>query len=360
MYFNEQRQKWTAQLYIDGKRHTRSAANEQGAVRLLAKLRKARDEGRDITTLTVEAFLTDWLARRKLDTRTNTYRGYESKVRVHLIPRVGGIRLEALTPAHVEAATRAVLAAGGSGQTAAHCRTVLANALHDAQRRGLVERNVASLAQPPRIERDERTALTMVETRGLAGQLAGHDWAALYALAYTIGLREGEVLALRWQDIDLEARTLRVARTVRRTKGAIDVYEEPKSRRSRRALPLTMELVALLRARQDRQRQQRKDNTTVWHLSDLVFTDAAGRSLSATQVLRELREVERAAKLPLVTFHDLRHSANSILAAAGVPAEVRAAILGHSSTRITDDIYTHVVGDSMRQAMDRVWGSASG
>lgn len=357
VYRNPDRDNWIAQIRINGRKVKRSAPTQRDAVRLLAAMRRDRDKGLDVTRITVGAFLEDWLAHKAQDgTRVNTLRGYVSKVRTHLAPRLGVLTLAELTPRHVEAATRAMIEAGSSPRTAAHCRTVLANALHDAERWGMVERNAAALAVPPRVEAAERTALSVAQIRQLEAALAGHDWAALYALAYTLGVREGEALALEWADVDLEAGTLRISRTVRRI-GGQDVYEPPKSRRSRRPLPLSPALVAALRATRVRQAEARLRAGSFWQRSALVFTTADGRSLSPTTALRQLQAALEAAGLPRVTFHDLRHSAASMMAAEGIPAPVVAAILGHAHVSTTLDVYTHVPDAITREAVERLAAS---
>jgi integrase len=354
VFRNAQRGTWAAQLRIAGRKVTRQADTQRDAVRALADLRHLRDSGANPERVTVAEWLARWLERKRRDgTRTNTLRGYSSRVAA-LSAGLGTRTLAALTPGDVEAYTAAMLEAGSAPRTAAHHRAVLANALHDAERDGLVHRNVAALARPPRVERCERVPLSPAQVRDLFAALEDDPWRAVYMLAGTLGLRQGEVLALRWADVDLAAAEVRVRQTVRRVKGRGDVYEPPKSARSARALPLTPVLVAALRDRREHQAREAAHAGGLWRDTGLVFTAVDGGGLPPVSVLRRLYATQEAAGVPRATFHDLRHSAASAMAATGVPPRVAASILGHSHVSTTLDVYTHVLDDAARDAVGRV------
>jgi len=344
---NPARGNWIAQLYVDGRKRTRSAPTQQAALRALAELRGER--------ATVPGSVADWLARwiaqKEADgTRTNTLRGYRSRV-ASLSAAFGTRALSSLTPADVEAYTTAL---PGSRRTAAHHRATLRNALHDAMRAGLVQQNAAALARPPRVEGRERVPLAPAEVRALFAALDGDPWRGVYMLAAVLGLRQGEVLALRWSDVDLGAAEVRVRQTIRRRAG-VDIFERPKSARSARSLPLTPGLVTVLQDRQAEQAADQEHAGSLWrNPAGLVFTGPDGASLPAVSVLRHLYAVQEAAGVPRATFHDLRHSAASAMAVEGVPPRVAAMILGHSHVSTTMDVYTHVLDDAAREAVASV------
>lgn len=338
VYYDEARKKWCAQLYVDGRKRRRFAANKRDAGRLLAKLRQNAE--RAVSDALLTDYLAEWLEHKEGDgTRTNTLGGYRSRVAA-LQGGIGHIRLCDLTPRDVERYMASMK--GRAPRTVAHHRAVLANALNDAIRWGLVPVNVAERAKPPKIERAERQVLTPADVRTLLQALEGDPLRPVYMLAATLGLRQGEILGLRWQDVDLKAGELRVRQTVRRVGGA-DVFERPKTTRSARALPLTPALVAALRDVRGRR--------------GLVFQTEGGEALRPQTIIRHLHRVLLAAGLPRVTFHDLRHSAATVLAVQGVPPRVAAMILGHSNISTTMDIYTHVLDDQVRDAV-RLVGEA--
>lgn len=369
VFRNNQHGGWWAQLVVNGKKVRRAAANQQAAVRELAEMRRQRDRGVDPTKLTVAEFMQQWLQSKQANgARVNTMRSYESYTRAHITPLLGRYVVGALTPRNVEDATLTITKRGSSGRTAAHMRAVLATALHDAERWGLVERNVAQLAVPPRVDAKERTAYTADQVYALLAALDEHPHKAAYMLAALLGLREGEVLALRWQDVGVvggatwqrdspaaspEIQTLQIQRTVRRVDGR-PVYEPPKTHRSRRLLPVPPSIVAALRESRVRQLEDRLMAEGLWQDEDLVFAGPTGGALSPVTLLRHMYAAQKAAGLPRVTFHDLRHSAASMLAHEGVPAVMAAAILGHARIATTLEVYTHVAEADLRKAVDRV------
>ena len=189
----------------------------------------------------------------------------------------------------------------------------------------------------------------------MVSALKGDRLEALYTLTLTLGLRQGEALGLRWSDVDFEASTITVEATLQRY-GRSYHLNEPKSRRSRRRLPLPRSLVnRLLRHRtlqlEDRLRAGSAWSTNQW---DLVFLTERGRPLNGPTVTRRLQRLLVQAGLPKKRFHDLRHSAASFMLAEGVPMRVITEILGHSDASLTANVYAHVAPELQREATDRV------
>lgn len=358
---------WTDDV---GQRHRRIVSGKtQAAVRQrLGQLRTDLERGlAPVRTDTLAAFLTGWLEREKQRIRPATWRGRELHVRGYLIPALGSVPLAKLTPAHVERMTAELVATGRSARTASHARVTLRRALADAVRDGLVHRNVAALARPPRVTRRTiepgRDYLDAPQLRRLLAVAAEYRVGALVTLAATTGLRQGELLGLAWEDVDWEARTLTVRRTMARAWSGGYELSAPKTNRSRRAVHLAAAAVDALRREQREQEAAREAAGTAWQDTDrLVFTDAVGRPLYGTAVHRAFRELLTAAGLPMIAFHGLRHSAATALLSAGVPLRVVSDLLGHSGIAITADYYAHVEQSLRREAadaMDRALGGAS-
>ena len=286
-------------------------------------------------------------------------------VRGYIIPALGAVSLSKLTPAHVERMTAGLVARDLSPRTASHARVTLRRALADAVRDGLVHRNVAALARPPRVTR--RTIepghdyLEAAQLRRLLAVAAEYRIGALVTVAATTGLRQGELLGLSWDDIDWTAGTLTVRRTMARAWGGGFELSAPKTGRSRRSVNLAAVTVDALRREEREQSTAREAAGTAWQdTARLVFTDAVGRPLYATAVHRAFHELLRAAGLPRIPFHGLRHSTATALLSAGVPLRVVSDLLGHSGIAITADYYAHVERDLRRDAadaMDRALGA---
>lgn len=348
-------------------RRTVSAATQAEARRRLAVLRADTDRGlAPAATTTLGDYLAGWLVRERQRIRPATWRSREYLVRRYWLPPLGRIPLAKLAPADVERVTGALVTGGLSPNTAAHARVALRRALGDAQRDGLVARNVAALARPPRVpSRDLRAGrdyLEPADLRRLLDATADHPLGPLVALAATTGLRQGELLGLAWEDVDTAAGTLRVRRALARSWDGW-ALAEPKTPRSRRTIHLPARALDALSRQREAQEAAHATAGTAWQDRDgLAFTDAVGRPLRGYNVTRVFHELLTAAGLPSVPFHALRHSAATALLAAGVPLRVVADQLGHSTIAITADTYAGVVPELRREAaeaMDRALGGGA-
>ena len=261
--------------------------------RKLAKLKQDAEAGSLPNGATVAEYLARWLDAERVRVRLSTWRQREQYVRTHLTPHLGGLRLARLTPADVERMTTAMVEKGLSPRTAAHARVILRRALGDALRDGIVARNAAALARPPRVGSRSMQAgrdyLEPAQVRQLIDGSLTHPLGPLVALAATTGLRQGELLGLSWSDVDTIGRTLRVRRAlarawVTRDGERVQGWElaEPKTPRSRRTINLPSDAVAALERRRMAQEAEREAAGTMWQDVDgLVFTDALGRPMKA-------------------------------------------------------------------------------
>lgn len=330
--------------------------------RKLEDLRREAERGGFASGETLDAFLARWIDAVRPRLRESTWRSYRQHVDQHWRPLVGRVELVRLTPTHVERAMAQLTDRGLSPMTVAHSRSTLRRALHDAQRDGLVHRNVASLARPPRITRREMHALSAEDVARLLEATADDPMGPVYRVAVGTGLRLGELMGLRWSDVDIEGRTLVVRRAYSRTADGGYAIAEPKTARSRRTVMLPAVALDGLRRQKVRQAAQRLAAGSAWQdTAGQVFTDAVGRPARPDVVSTAFRQVSTRLKLG-ARFHDLRHTAASLLLAAGVPLKVVSETLGHSSIAITADVYAHVTPDLRREAadaMDRALGGAS-
>jgi integrase len=270
--------------------------------------------------VTVGAYLDQWLRdSARPSVRPRTYVSYAGIVRVHLAPGFGQLPLARLAPQHVQAFLNAKSASGLSPRTVGYLRAVLRQALGQAERWGMVTRNVARLADPPRIPRREVSPLSPEEARRFLDAIRGDRLEALYLVALGVGLRQGEILGLAWTDVDLDSATLTVRHALQRVEGAL-VLVEPKSATSRRVTALPMVVRDALRAHRIRQRTERLFAGSRWHddARGLVFTTTVGTPMDGIAVTRRFQAVLRDAGLPRQRFHDLRHACASLLLAQGV------------------------------------------
>lgn len=324
---------------------------KEAQAKMIAKQKEIDAGALVIERQTVEEFMHRWM-RDVIEVRNKprTIRTYRYVVEQHIVPQVGRLPLSKLTAEHVQRILANASRQDLSPRTVAFIRNVLKTALAQAKTWHLVVENVAALVEPPRVERYEATVLTPDEARRLLAATEGEPLAPLFHLALLLGLRQGELLGLRWSDVDLDGRTLKVEQTASVTGGKV-VIGTPKTAGSRRTVPLTATLVALLRQHRIDQLKQRWDAGKAWEDYDLVFPAQTGRPLNQSMVRKTLeRSLERAG-LPHIRFHDLRHACASLLASEGVPLTIVAAILGHSGTRMTQH-YSRAYETGVREAIE--------
>ncbi len=343
----------------DGNRSVRryvSGRTRAEVVRNIGKLRKEAEAGFP-TGETTGGYLARWIVTVRPRLRAATHREYARHVADYWRP-LAELPLTRLTPAIVERTMAGLLERGLSAQTVRHARSTLRRALQDAQRDGLVTRNVAALARPPRLVRREMRSLTSAEVARLLASTADDAYGPLFAVAVGSGLRLGEMLGLRWSDIDLDGRSLVVRRSLARAHGGGYELAEPKTNRSRRTVMLPAVAVDGLRRQKVRQAALTLAAGTAWHGGGLAFADAIGQPLRPSAVSRVFHDTAQRLGLA-VRLHDLRHTAASLMLGAGVPLKVVSEALGHSSIAITADVYSHVTPELRREAadaMDRALG----
>jgi integrase len=304
--------------------------------------------------MSVGAFLDQWLeGTAKPSVRPNTYHGYEVQVRVHIKPTLGRIPLDRLEPTHVQALINAKLKAGLSPKTVHYMYSTLRNALHQAVRWEYVTRNVAALVGGPRMERYEIQPFTREEAHQFLAAVKGDRMEALYTVALTMGLRQGEALGLRWRDVDLDMGSIRVNKQLQRIDRKYQLTEL-KTSRSRRTLVVPSAILGSLRQHKEGQDAERLAAGDAWRDTDLVFARRWGYPLSAGVVTHRFQELLERIGLPRRRFHDLRHSCATLLLAQGVSPRVVMEVLGHSQISLTMNTYTHVLPELRQDAADRM------
>jgi len=313
--------------------------------------------------LTVRAFIDRWLTHVSGTKRPTTAVSYAGLMRRYVIPVIGSVPLEDLKREHIDA----VLSAATprlNANTARLLRAVLGIALHRAERweiRGA--RNVVRLTDPPRVEPRELVLLQASDARRLLEVAAGGRLEIVYVLALFCGLRRGEILALRWGDIDLERREIHVRNTMHQEKGAGFRLGEAKSMTSRRSISMSTTVAAALAAHRERQIKELHsiaDNVSSGVDWALIVTSHTGKPLSKSTLRGNFRRLLKAAGLPVIRIHDLRHSCASILLGEGVAAQTVSKYLGHSEVKTTLNIYGHVARSQTQEAavtMDRALGN---
>lgn len=346
----------------DGKRRQKSKGGfrtRKEAERAFAEFRDAVRNGAYVepTKTTLGQFLVDeWLPSTRSTVRPGTYEHYSAEVRRYVVPRLGNVRLSAVTPAKLNAlygellqlerrnASRPI-----SPTTVRRVHNMLHKALSDAVRWGLLVTNPAERADPPRPATTEMSIWTPEQLGGFLASVADDRLSPLWMLYATTGMRRGEALGLAWSSVDLAAGRLAVVRalTVTNHKAA---FSEPKTAKGRRLLPLDEHTVEALRAHRKRQLEERLFVGEAWQDTGLVFTRADGTALDPQTVSNRFQQLSAAAGLPRIRLHDVRHSYATAALAAGVATKVVSERLGHSDVMITLGTYQHVLPSMQEEA----------
>ena len=343
---------WEARYVgADGRRHSVYRRTEKEAQQALRTSLTDADHGlRPVSQqLTTDTFLTDWLAAIAPRVRPRTAESYAMMVRLYIAPAVGRVPLAKLQPEHVSSMMATLSARPSlSVTTVRGAYATLRTALAYALRQGKVMRNVATLVDPPAKAPREMHPLSGEQVRRLLDGVQGDPLEALYISALGTGMRQGELLALRWQDVNLERGELTVHHTLQRFTRQLAPTKTP---RSQRTLRLPTRVVAALVAHRSRQ--------AVVPLAGFVFTTAGGRALDQVNVTTSFQRALRRIGLPHRRFHDLRHTFATLALEAGEPLEAVSRALGHASLATTADIYGHwtpAMQDRLAQRMDAVLG----
>ena len=361
--------RWVGMLdlgWIDGKRRRPvvTGATRAEVVVKLRQLRNAQDKGVDIAAppRTLAAWLDEWMTDMKaLDgTRPSTLDRYRIAIDSHIKPGLGRVRLDRLSPRDVQTflASRSELVAPA---TVVKIHAVLRSALSDAERLDLVVRNVAKSVRSPSLAKPERRVLTVDEAKRLLALAAENRLEGVFVVGLTLGLRRGEILGLRWPDVDLENRVLHVRQAVQRAGGSLRIVE-PKTHRSRRVLPIPAITVPAFERQRARQAAERLAAGPDWQDNGLVFASTLGTPMEPRNVNRRFEILRASADLDWLRMHDLRHACATFLIGHGVDHRTVMDVLGHSTIRLTLDTYTHVLDERMRaaaEAMDRAFGEPS-
>jgi integrase len=350
--------RWAASLHLgyrDGKRQRKTFYGTTRREVQEALTRALRDLQYGIAVKTDERetmaeYLHRWLeSSAKHRVRPRTLVGYRLIVDKHLIPAIGRVSVARLSPDEVQRLLNRKTADGASPQTVRNIHACLRRALAQAVRWGVTTRNVATLVDLPRVERVEVVALSPAAARAVLEAVHGDKLETLVTVTLATGLRQGEALGLRWQDVDLEGNTIQVHHALLRMGSKVQLVE-PKTSRSRRRIALPASVGVLLREHRKAQLQARLWAGTRWQEGDFVFTTSIGTPMDGADVTRRFQRLLAAAGLPRMRFHDLRHGAASLLLAQGVHARVVMEMLGHSTIALTMNTYSHVIPELQREA----------
>jgi integrase len=352
--------RWEARVTVGfGARRSFYGATRQEVVQKLREAQQALESGLPLGDgrQTTAQFLESWLRAVEHRLRGSTWNRYYEYVALHIVPALGQVRLTKLSPQHVQQFYAQKLSEGLSSTTVRHIHAVLHRALVHAVKVGLVPRNVTDAVEAPRMRHAQIHPLSATQAHAFLEACRSERLYALFVMALATGMRQGELLALRWQDVDLAHGTLQVRASLRYQVGKGFVFEEPKTKHGRRSIALPPDAVEALQSHLTHQEAERQRLGSAWRDEGLVFASEVGGPIEATNMMRgSFHRVVKRSGVPKIRFHDLRHTAATLLLGARVNPKVVSEMLGHSAISITLDIYAHVLPDMQQDAATTMQG----
>jgi integrase len=328
---------------VNSKRYYVSAKTKTETEQKLRQAMTDADRGLtfDAGTLTLGDYLDKWLSTIQGTVRQRTWERYEQLVRVHIKPALSSTKLRDLTRAHLKNLYGQKLEYL-SPRTVRYVHTTINKALKDAMVDGLIPKNVAAHIRLPKPRKKEINPLNPDQAKAFLTAAQGDRYEALYVLAIHYGLRQGELLGLKWSDVDLEAGTLQVRRTMSESRvGRIE--EQPKSGKGRH-IELSQTTIEALKSHRERQQKEEKKGTEEYKDQGLIFATTVGTPTNSKNLYwRSFKSILECAELPNISFHELRHTCATIRFMHGQHLKRVQELLGHASIVQTMDTYSHVI-----------------
>jgi integrase len=346
---------WVARISHEGKRIAVYGKTKEEARQKLRALQRKQDQGIPLVTsqMLLKDYLAQWLENIRHRVRPKTLADYEDLVRCHLIPRLGQGRLNKLEPEHIQRAWNDMLKEGRSPSLVEHCHLRLSKALNDAMRRQLIYRNPCQIVSPPRAIRKEVNPPDANAINRLLETARGTEYFEVLHTAFYTWMRRGELLAMRWRDVNFDMGTLSVNRSVYRAKGGQFIYQEPKTAKGRRLVDLPPESVLVLKRLRERQEADGLLQGYTVNEDTVVFRYRDGSPILPRGLTGAFVKLMRRAGLEGYRLHDARHAHATVMLQQGESPKVVQERLGHARANITLDIYSHVTPGLQRAAAQR-------
>jgi integrase len=348
--------RWVAQVTVNGHlvyKYFRSQGDCRNWIKeMQAKIKEGLTlEG---TKTTMGEFLDHWLSTAQYTVRPKTWNQYSQVVRQHILPSLGNIKLSEIRVDQIQSLCNIKLKGGTSPRLVRLIHAVIRRALNYAMQMGLIGRNPALAVTKPILRKKEMKTLTEVEVRTLLLAVKDTRYEALYHLAVTTGLRQGELLGLRWSDLDWKARRLKVQRQLQLLPKTGFVFSEPKSAAGRRSILVGPATVEKLQAHFQRQQIERRILGERWKENELIFPSVVGTPMEWRNLVRHFKGILKKAGLPNIRFHDLRHTAATLMLQQGIHPKIVQERLGHSQINLTLDTYSHVLPDMQEEVAEKM------
>lgn len=347
---------WRAQVTLNGRRLSFTAGTRRECQEWLKKTARQIEDGLTFssTRIILGDFLSGWLSSSKASKRQRTWTQYQQVSRTYILPSLGKITVKNLRPQNIQELYDGMLSRGVGVFTVLKVHQVLHSALEYAVKTGVIGRNPASFTILPKEPADEMRILDESQISQMLVTAQGGRLEALLYLAVVTGMRQMEILGLKWTDLDWVNQTIKVERQLVRPEGGDVSFSPPKTKFGKRSVSLGPATITVLRSQYERQYMQRKAAGENWQENGLIFTTSLGSPIHPRNLLRDFKNLLREAGLPVIRFHDLRHTAASLMLNHGIPVIVVSRRLGHAKPSITLDVYGHLIPSMQTEAAEKM------
>jgi len=344
--------KYRAQVSLGSNRVSISRPTRHECQVWMRKMHDQIDEGLTITAvrILIKNYMALYLEGAKRSLRPNIAIQYAGCVRNHILPTLGEMRLIDLRSEHIDRLYQQRLEDGISPRTVQMIHSVFHRALHKAVEMGYITRNPADGTTRPRLVQKEMLVLNEDQAYQFLITAQSSRLYGLYHLAIKTGMRQGEILGLRWEDLNWRTSVLQIKRQLQRVDHVGYIFSEPKTKSGRRTIRLGQGTVSALRDHQLDQQKQSYEMGSRWQENNLIFPSTIGTPMDLRNLLKDFKKTLRDSGLPAIRFHDLRHTAATIMLLRGVPVFTVSKVLGHSKPSVTLDIYGHLIPGALEVA----------
>jgi integrase len=337
---------WRALVTIQGQRVTHTAKTKREGQEWIRKTLDEIDNGLlfESTVISLDTFMQDWLVSVEPSLRFNTFKQYKQVTLQHILPVLGKMRLRDVKPEHIQRLYNFLIINGSSHRTVQLAHSIFHRALVTAVKLGMISRNPADATSPPKPKKKEMRFFdeNQIHKLLITAETTKDRFSALYHLAISTGMRQGELLGLKWSDIDWEAGSLQIKRQVTRKEGGLN-FSQPKTKSGIRRIDLGNQTLSILKEHQKKLFDEMIKAGEKWHDLDLVFPSNIGTIMNRNNLRRKYIGLLKKANLPELRFHDLRHTAASLMLNHNVPVIIVSKRLGHAQPSITLDVYGHLI-----------------
>lgn len=347
---------WRAQIYINGSRIGKTKKTKKEAQLWLHKMldKTALGYTGEGSNVLFENFLWSWLSQKEAGIKQSTYRLYESTIRNHIVPIIGSKKISKIEQSDIQNLYLMKKNSGVGGRTLQVIHTVINSSFNFAVRNGILISNPARFITSPRYSSPEMDFYSEDEVALLLSAVKGTDFEALLQLAVTTGLRQSELLALKWSDVDWKRNTFSIQRQLLRKFQNKEYFSSLKTQAGKRTIHLGKKTIQCLQEHKNRQIIQKKKYSVLWEDNNLVFPSSVGTPINQRNLLRRFKKILDENGLREIRFHDLRHTAASIMLNHGISPFIVAKRLGHSKVSITLDTYGHLLPGMQQESADYI------